>query len=114
MHTNNEVKTMLFKKCYQNISAKDARQMLESGNAMLIDVRERDEHRSGRIPKSTNIPVGHLHSMKKKLPADKQAPIITYCLSGMRAKNACATLANFGYTNLYCLGGIHGWPYGIE
>lgn len=105
----------LFNKCYKKISAKDAKQMLESEkDILLLDVREKREHKSGHIPNSKNIPLGHLHSMKKKLPEDKEAPIITYCLSGMRAKNACATLARFGYNNLYCLGGIYSWPYGVE
>ena len=106
---------MLFKRCYKKISAKQAKQMMESGSgALLLDVREKAEHRQGHIPASKNIPVGHLNAMKNRLPEDKQTPIITYCLSGMRARNACHVLSRFGYSNIYCLGGIGAWPYGIK
>lgn len=88
--------------------------MEENGQIMLIDVREKDEYKSGHIPQSKNIPVGSLNIMKSKLPKDKQMPIITYCLSGARAKRACAMLAGFGYNEIYCLGAIHSWPYGIK
>lgn len=106
---------MIFKTCYNRISPKDVMAMMETNKgAVFIDVRERDEYRGGHIPGSVNIPLGRLDAMKDALPENKQAPVITYCLSGMRAKNACEILSSLGYSNIYCMGGIHSWPYGLE
>jgi rhodanese-related sulfurtransferase len=88
--------------------------MQSNAETLLLDVREKSEYRQGHIPSSTNIPVGHLQTMKNRLPKDKQTPIITYCLSGMRARSACSVLSRFGYHNIYCLGSIGAWPYGIQ
>ncbi len=106
---------MLFMRHYKKVSAKQVKEIMQSnGDTLLLDVRERSEYRQGHIPSSKNIPVGHLHSMKNRLPDDKQTPIITYCLSGMRARSACSQLSRFGYNNIYCLGPIGAWPYGIQ
>ena len=104
---------MFFNKCYNNISAGDTKQMMSDKNAFLLDVREKHEYSTGYILQSKNIPVGRLGAMKDKLPKDKETPIITYCLSGMRAKSACQTLSDLGYKNLFCLGGLQAWPYGF-
>ncbi|MBT3320358.1 MAG: rhodanese-like domain-containing protein [Clostridia bacterium] len=82
-------------------------------NAVLIDVREKDEYRYGHIAGSANIPVGGITQSKSKLPSDKETAIIAYCLSGMRSRTACKMLGDLGYINLYNLGGINSWPYGI-
>ena len=106
---------MLFKRCYNRISPQDVKTMMETNkDAVFIDVREKDEYRAKHIPGSVNIPLGHLDMMKDALPENKQTPVITYCLSGMRAKNACEIISSFGYSNIYCMGGIHSWPYGLD
>ena len=105
---------MLFKKNYIAISPKDAKEMMSADeNAVLLDVREKDEYRYGHIAGSLNIPVGSINISASKLPSDKDAAIIVYCLSGMRAKSACKMLTALGYTNLFNLGGINSWPYGV-
>lgn len=105
---------MFFKKCYNSISAEETKKILsEDPEIMLLDVREKDEYKTGHINNSKNIPLSSLGYMKDKLPKDKTKPIITYCLSGARAKNACRMLNDLGYANIYCLGGLHDWPYGF-
>ena len=105
---------MLFKKNYSAISPRDAKEMMSADkNALLLDVREKDEYRYGHIAGSKNISVGSISASKSKLPSDKDATIIAYCLSGMRSRTACKMLGDLGYTNLYNLGGINAWPYGV-
>ncbi len=41
-------------------------------------------------------------------------PVLSYCRSGDHSKTVSATLADFGYTNIYEFGGINTWPYEIE
>ena len=105
---------MLFKKNYIARSPKDAKEMMSADeNAVLLDVREKDEYKRGHIAGSKNISVGSINASKSKLPSDKDATIIVYCLSGMRSSAACKTLSRLGYTNLYNLGGINSWPYEV-
>jgi phage shock protein E len=105
---------MLFNKSCSAISPKNAKEMMSTEqNVMLLDVREKDEYRYGHIGGSKNIPVGSIMSNKSKLPGDKDAAIIVYCLSGMRSKSACKMLSALGYTNLHNLGGINSWPYEV-
>jgi rhodanese-related sulfurtransferase len=45
-----------------------------------------------------------------QLPADKDAKILVYCLSGGMSKKAVATLISQGYTNIWMLdGGTTSW-----
>jgi len=105
---------MIYNKCFKKIDANGTKTMLEENDgAMLLDVRETDEYSEGHITGSANIPVGLLPVKPEALPEDKESPIITYCLSGMRAKTACKVLSGLGYSNIYCLGGLGAWPYGF-
>ena len=44
----------------------------------------------------------------------KDTPVMVYCRSGRRSKEAAHILADLGYTEIYDLGGLIGWPYGLE
>jgi rhodanese-related sulfurtransferase len=94
------------------ISAENAKQRLDSEKGIiLLDVRTPEEHLQKRIPSSILIPVNILDKEAiSKLP-DKNAAIIVYCKSGNRSASAVKILTNLGYTNIYDLGGINGWPY---
>ena len=45
---------------------------------------------------------------------DKNRPIILYCRSGRRSAEASEKLSKLGYTKLYDVGSLIGWPYGME
>lgn len=55
-------------------------------DAILIDVREPHEFKSGHIPGAKNLPLSQLSSRMNELPKDK--PVFVYCQSGMRSKRA--------------------------
>ena len=40
-------------------------------------------------------------------------PVLLYCRSGMRSMAAAMALLKLGYTRVYDLGALNGWPYGI-
>ncbi|HCL03831.1 MAG TPA: rhodanese-like domain-containing protein, partial [Lachnoclostridium phytofermentans] len=44
---------------------------------------------------------------------NKNSILYIYCQSGARSARACQILSAKGYTNVYNLGGIMGWPYEI-
>ncbi len=74
--------------------------------AVLIDVREEDEYKSGHIPGSINIPGSNIEKAKSMVP-NKDTPIFVYCLSGMRAQKAANALESFGYSKVINIGGIN-------
>ena len=70
--------------------------------AVLVDVREADEFRSGHIPGAVNVPLSAVGQVT--LPKDK--PMFVYCLRGTRSKRAERYLARMGYQNVQSIGGI--------
>ena len=68
--------------------------------AIILDVRSKDEFKSGHIEGALNIPVQILSSNLSRLK-DKKKPIITCCASGMRSASAKSILLNAGYSEVY-------------
>lgn len=93
---------------YQEITVQDAKELLDSGDAVLIDVREQDEYNELNIPEAT------LHCLSEFDPSSVQhdnKSIIVQCRSGVRSQTACFALINSGLAqNIYNLtGGILAW-----
>lgn len=82
-----------------------ATQMFNHNNALLLDIRENNEFKDGRIGGATHIPLGALEGRLKELEKFKNRPIIAYCRTGQRSARACAVLRKHGFENVYNLGG---------
>ncbi len=93
------------------VNASDATFLLNRENARFIDVRSLDEFQKEHIPNAQNVPLDVL--MKEgaaRLEAYKNAPLILYCASGIRAEKACAVLKRAGFEKLHNLeGGFDSW-----
>ncbi len=77
-------------------------------DAQLIDVREDNEFRQGRIVGAKNISVGQIGQKLDQIAKDK--PVFVYCRSGMRSKQAAKILSRNGYSQIFNLnGGIMAW-----
>lgn len=88
--------------------------LMEDKGAVLIDVRTKGEFMEGHIPNSVNIPVDNIEEGMKQAYPDKDTPIILYCRSGARSKNAASKLKTMGYTEIYDFGGISRWSGELE
>lgn len=102
-------------KGYQQISQEEAKEMMDSQEVLILDVREQDEYDSGHIPGAVLLPVGSIteESAAEVIP-EKDATVLVYCRSGNRSKTAAKALAELGYTGIYEFGGITTWPYDVE
>ncbi len=60
---------------------------------------------AGYIDGSVNIPIRDLVKSLDKLPADKNAAVVTYCAVGQRGAIAMTALRLLGYTNVKSLSG---------
>jgi rhodanese-related sulfurtransferase len=59
------------------------------------------------------IPHDTIESEIEKVVPDKETKIIIYCRTGNRTKTAGRTLEELGYKNIFDMGGIIGWTYGL-
>lgn len=94
---------------YQMIDAKKAKEMMDSQEVVILDVRTVEEFNEGHIEHAINIPLADIES----ITLDQEQTILVYCRSGSRSKQASAILAEKGYTKIYEFGGILDWPYGL-
>jgi rhodanese-related sulfurtransferase len=84
------------------------KEILATGEARLIDVREAGEYAEGHLPGAINIPLRTLAQNLDKIPVDK--PVLVYCKSGLRAGMATSTLHMLGYHNVRTFPpGFTGW-----
>ena len=100
---------------YQQISQEEAKEMMDTQDVIILDVREQDEYDSGHIPGAVLLPVGTIdEETAAEVIPEKDSTVLVYCRSGNRSKTASSALAELGYTNLYEFGGINTWPYETE
>jgi molybdopterin/thiamine biosynthesis adenylyltransferase/rhodanese-related sulfurtransferase len=92
------------------IDATHARDRIESGEPVVVDVREQDEWDEGHIPGAVHVPRGHLESRIERLAPDAARPVVVYCSAGNRSAFAAKTLAELGYEDVVSLaGGFTDW-----
>ena len=100
---------------YQQISQEEAKEMMDTQDVIILDVREQDEYDSGHIPGAVLLPVGTIdEEPAAEVIPEKDSTVLGYCRSGNRSKTASSALAELGYTNIYEFGGINTWPYETE
>ena len=100
---------------YQQISQDEAKEMMDSQEVVILDVREQDEFDRGHIAGAVLLPVGSIsEATAAEVIPKKDSVVLVYCRSGNRSKTASEKLVELGYTNVYEFGGINTWPYEIE
>ena len=101
------------------ISFEEGKHILDTcPGSVLLDVRTEEEYGIEHAAGAVLLPQEDLETMDEGeildvLP-DLDAPILLYCRTGRRAALAAVKLDELGYTRLYNLGGLNGWPYGME
>jgi rhodanese-related sulfurtransferase len=98
------------------ISPAQAQELIEGGNAVVVDVRDAPEvEKSGKVAGAVHIPRGML-----EFRADPESPyydqsfardktVIVYCAAGGRAALSGQALKEMGYGEVYNLGGFNDW-----
>jgi molybdopterin/thiamine biosynthesis adenylyltransferase/rhodanese-related sulfurtransferase len=92
------------------LDATRARELIDGGEQLVIDVREQDEWDEGHIPGAVHIPRGYLESRVERAAPDPSRPIVVYCSAGNRSAFAAKTLAELGYEDVVSVaGGFTDW-----
>ena len=87
-----------------------ALQLINHKDAIVLDVREKNEYDAGHVLNSRLIPLGKLKQRIGELEKHKSQPIVVLCRSGIRSATACALLGKQGFTQAYNLsGGVLAW-----
>jgi rhodanese-related sulfurtransferase len=104
VHGSKKGKTCMAKQ----VTPEEVAKRIRNGEKVtIIDVRERREVGTGKIPGAKHIPLGQLALRKDELEKDENY-IIT-CQSGNRSKAACGILEALGYKVEDMVGGMNNW-----
>lgn len=88
-------------------------EVMESSKPVLLDVRTPQEYQDGHIPESKNIPLQTLDKIRS-MTENKDTPLLVYCYSGARSRQAVNMLQRMGYTNVTNIGGIATYSGKVE
>ena len=92
------------------VDATQARELIDSGGPLVLDVREQNEWDEGHIPGAVHVPRGNLESRVERTAPDHSRPVLVYCSVGNRSAFAAKTLAELGYEDVVSLsGGFTDW-----
>lgn len=90
------------------VTPAEAKAMLESGKAVLIDIREPGEHARENIPGAKSVPLSQIGSLSNGSAGSEVA--IFHCEAGNRTELAKAELAGTAFNEIFVLkGGIQDW-----
>jgi rhodanese-related sulfurtransferase len=83
------------------------KEALDTGDIVLIDVREPYEWEAGRIPGATHIEIERLAARADEVPTDR--PIVFHCRLGVRSAMAMQAFRASGWDAYHLGGGIQRW-----
>jgi phage shock protein E len=109
-HTGFEKLVADAKKNITEISPTEAAAKLTGGEAVIVDVREKDEWDEGHIPGAMHMSRGTIElDIEEKVP-NQNAMIICHCGGGGRSALAAESLQKMGYKNVRSMaGGFKAW-----
>jgi rhodanese-related sulfurtransferase len=88
----------------------NATHLINTKDAVLLDLREVREFEGGKLPNAIHIPLSQLDSRGAELAKLLKRPVVAYCATGNRSRTAGATLAKLGFGEIYHLhGGFRAW-----
>lgn len=100
---------------YHKLSFRQAKRLLDTEPEIcFFDVREEEEYITGHADGAVLFPLDLIdEDSAMELIPDLDTPVLVYCRTGARSMQAALKLLELGYTRVYDLGGLTGWPYGI-
>lgn len=77
----------------------------------IIDVRTREEYKSGHIKNAINIPLDKI--IANNFDLDKNDKLVIHCRTNGRSKKAIEALKNYGFTRLTLAPGVDLYDYDL-
>ena len=93
-----------------DVDVAEAQQIVDDGNAVIVDVRTPEEFAAGHLPDAININVESSDFGTEVATLDESAETLVYCRTGSRSGVATDQMAKLGFTDMSDLqGGIEAW-----
>lgn len=100
-------------KMFPDITPSEVTKMIQKKEKiMILDVRERREVATGKIPGAKNIPLGEI--LKRLSELNRHTEYIVVCQSGGRSSLACEWLSTKGFKVKNMTGGMNRWLGKVE
>ncbi len=95
---------------FRRIDVATARDIIGSGNALVLDVRDADSYRRGHIEGSELATKENFQSYLSDTPKEK--PLIICCYHGNSSQTYAKLFADLGFADVYSLdGGYEAWAH---
>jgi len=86
---------------------REVAELLERGEAQLVDVREQHEVEAGRIAGGRHVQLSALGAQAESI--DRDRPVVFYCRSGGRSAMATEAFRGAGFDAHNMAGGLLDW-----
>ena len=99
----------------KRVTFEEAKKLLDAEpKPVLLDVREEPEYITGHAVDAVLLPVDELTDERAlDVIPGYDTPVLVYCRSGYRSNVAAHKLEEYGYEQIYDIGSLIGWPYGL-
>lgn len=95
---------------YKSLKPAELTHLINSGNAVVIDLSASSEFEKGHIVGSRNVQPAQLTPAHKLLVSAKQSPVVLVCRTGNASATAAKVLKKAGFEQVSVLdGGIPAW-----
>jgi rhodanese-related sulfurtransferase len=92
------------------VSLEEARQLSESQEAKMVDIREADEHATGVAQGAWLLPMSQLNQRASEIPKDTAQPVLIICHTQNRSSKVVQAMKEAGWNNVrYVHGGMSAW-----
>lgn len=98
------------------VGIEEGRQLFDSKQVVMFDIREADEHATGVANGAKLLPMSQLNQRVNEIPKDPAQPVLIICNTQNRSSKVAQALKEAGWTNVrYVQGGMstwasNGWP----
>ena len=96
----------------KRLSYEESKLLIENHKTVIIDVREESEvYSQGIIKNAIHIPRGLIEFKISNISTiiEEDTNILVYCAGGYRSALAAKTLKDFGFKNVFNIGGYEEW-----
>lgn len=98
------------------VGIEEGRQLFESHQVAMFDIREPDEHATGVADGAQLLPMSQLQARVNEIPNDPAQPVLIICNTQNRSSKVAQALKDSGWSNVrFVHGGMstwakNGWP----
>lgn len=93
----------------KGVSTAEATTMINRENALVLDIREKTDFKTGHLVNALNIPFASLSSRIGELEKYRKQPIVLVCKSGQTVGAAGKMLREQGFDAVRMKGGMMEW-----